>query len=85
MNHGPEERPAKLCLKCARRKLAKKKMPPCGDCILLNVDHLAQVRANHARPSPSLRYPLPELLATSSLSGEHSSMPAIRRTAGKSA
>ncbi len=47
-----DEAPRKICLSCARRKLAKKKLPPCGDCALLNVDKLAKVRAAAALPSP---------------------------------
>lgn len=45
-----------LCLSCARAKLAKKKPAPCADCIILNVDHLAQVRANAAKPNPLARF-----------------------------
>lgn len=46
----------KLCLRCARRKLAGKPSKPCGTCVIINVDPLAQVRANFARPSPTMRY-----------------------------
>lgn len=42
----------KMCLACARRKLAGQPPKPCGDCIILNVDPLAEIRANAARPSP---------------------------------
>lgn len=48
----------KLCLLCARRSLAGQPPKPCGACPLLNIDHLAQVRANAARPSPLRRYSL---------------------------
>lgn len=47
-----EVRPAKLCLDCARRKLGGKPERPCGDCVLLNIDPLAQVRANAMKPAP---------------------------------
>lgn len=50
------ESDSKICLDCARLKLAKKKVYPCGDCTLLNVDRLAKVRANAARPSPLQRF-----------------------------
>ncbi|MBS3927753.1 MAG: hypothetical protein KGZ65_04095 [Sphingomonadales bacterium] len=46
----------KMCLRCARRALAKLPAKPCGACPLLNVDRLAQVRANAARPSPLQRF-----------------------------
>lgn len=36
---------SKLCLRCARNKLAGNPEEPCADCILLNVDKLAKVRA----------------------------------------
>lgn len=50
------EHDSKLCLKCARRKLAGKKAKPCGTCILLNIDPLAQVRAQAAKPLANLKY-----------------------------
>lgn len=80
----------KLCMKCARRILAipaverrkkERQAPkPCADCLLLNVDPMAQVRANAAKPSPVLRI---AMLAYSfcSLIGGHSSIPARARTA----
>lgn len=46
------EHDAKLCLACARRRLAKRPPVGCADCALLNMDPLAQVRATYARPSP---------------------------------
>ena len=46
----------KLCLSCARVKLAKKEPKPCADCIILNTDPLARVRANSAKPSPLARF-----------------------------
>jgi hypothetical protein len=46
----------KLCLTCARRKLAGQPEKPCGDCSLLNVDPMAQVRAQFVRPSPLRRF-----------------------------
>ncbi len=49
---GPSDVPSKICFSCARRKLAGKPPEACADCALLNVDHLAQVRANAARPMP---------------------------------
>lgn len=45
-----EGRPSKMCLGCARRKLAGKPAKPCGNCILLNVDPMARVRAT---PKPT--------------------------------
>lgn len=47
---------SKLCLKCARARLAGKKTKPCGSCILLNIDPLAQTRANAARPNKLARF-----------------------------
>lgn len=49
----------KLCLPCARRKLAKQPPKPCGACALLNVDPFAQVRANYAKPGPLWHDPTP--------------------------
>lgn len=45
-----------LCLPCARRKLAGKPPKPCGDCALINVDPMAQVRAQFVRPSNLRRF-----------------------------
>lgn len=69
------EHDSKLCLSCARQKLAGKPAIPCGTCVLLNVDPLAQVRANAARPSPMLRYTT-AAASFSSLCGGPSSKPA---------
>ncbi len=43
---------SKLCLDCARRRLAKKPDRSCAACALVNVDPLARVRATYAKPSP---------------------------------
>lgn len=86
MTNSHHHKPSKLCLKCARRKLAKKTSKPCGDCILLNVDPLAQIRSNAAKPSPKFRYPLLHGFSCSSLATEScSTMPARARGAGRSA
>lgn len=53
---SPADRPTKLCLSCARRKLAKLPAEPCSDCLIINVDPLANVRANAAKPSPLKRF-----------------------------
>jgi hypothetical protein len=45
-----------LCLSCARARLAKKAAKPCADCIRLNIDPLAQVRANSAKPNPLAKF-----------------------------
>ena len=50
------EHDSKLCLSCARAKLAGLPVRACGSCVLLNTDPMAQVRANAARPSPLARY-----------------------------
>ena len=50
-----------ICLEGARQKLAGKTHENCGDCVLLNVDRLAKVRAACARPSPFLRYNFSDL------------------------
>ncbi|MDD5301546.1 MAG: hypothetical protein PHS14_00440 [Elusimicrobia bacterium] len=42
----------KLCLSCARARLAQRPARACATCALLNIDPLASVRANSARPSP---------------------------------
>jgi hypothetical protein len=47
----PSDNP-KICLSCARRALAKQPPQPCGSCVILNVDPLAEVRARAAKPSP---------------------------------
>lgn len=52
----PADKPSKLCLDCARRKLAKLPTEPCSKCLLINVDPLAQVRANAAKESPLKRF-----------------------------
>lgn len=49
-------RPSKLCLPCARRKLAGETPKPCGNCVLLNVDPMAKTRANAARPARALHF-----------------------------
>lgn len=49
----------KLCLNCARAKLAGRAERACGTCILLNADPLAKVRANSARQSPLARFIFP--------------------------
>ncbi|MES2155411.1 MAG: hypothetical protein V4510_09785 [bacterium] len=41
---------SKICLKCAYRKLGGLPEKPCGTCLLLNVDLMAQVRARAALP-----------------------------------
>jgi len=69
------EKHQKLCLSCARQKLAGKPEKPCGTCAILNVDPMAQVRANAARPSPMLRYTT-AASSFSSLCGGPSSKPA---------
>ena len=50
------EHDSKLCLSCARAKLAGLPVRACGSCVLLNTDPMAQVRANAARPSRIARY-----------------------------
>lgn len=54
----------KLCLKCARAKLAQKPEKPCADCALLNVDPMAKIRANAAKPSSLSRLLLSPAAAT---------------------
>lgn len=83
MTKHDAERPSRLCLKCARRKLGGKKAKPCGDCVLLNVDHLAQVRANAAKRTPPLRYEMAAELSCSSLVAERSSKPARPTASGR--
>lgn len=46
----------KLCLNCARARMAKKKHDACADCALLNVDPMARIRANAAKPNPLARF-----------------------------
>ncbi len=70
MSHDP-----KICLDCARRRLAGKPTKACADCALLNVDRLASVRANAAKPSPAARY-ASLTFSASSLVGGLSSKPA---------
>ena len=72
----------RLCLPCARAKLAGKTAKPCGDCILLNVDRLAIVRSNHSRPDPKW-YALAEAPSFSSLVGGPSSKPAHSNRSGQ--
>lgn len=50
--HAVDAPAPRLCLACARRKLAGAPEKPCGTCVLLNVDPMAQVRATAARPWP---------------------------------
>jgi hypothetical protein len=45
-----------ICLKCARIKIKGNTTKPCGDCIILNVDPFAEIRANVARPSRLLNF-----------------------------
>lgn len=45
-----------ICLSCARRRLAGKPEEACSACLRLNVDPLAIVRANHAKPHPLDRF-----------------------------
>lgn len=72
----------RLCFKCCRRKLAGKPERPCGDCVLLNVDRLAKVRANHAESFHATRYP-PDAFFASSLVDAPSSKPARATASGR--
>lgn len=76
-----DPKPSKLCLGCARRKLAGKPFKPCGDCVLINVDPMAKTRANAARPAPLMAY-APTAQAFSSLFGGTSNRPAKRTSNG---
>lgn len=59
LRYSIDEPQSKICLKCALRKLSKQPEKPCGDCLLLNVDPLARVRALGALPLPILQYVRP--------------------------
>jgi hypothetical protein len=50
------EHDSKLCLACARAKMANRPTRPCADCVLLNTDAFAKIRANAAKPSPLARF-----------------------------
>lgn len=78
------EHDSKLCLKCARRKLAGKKAKPCGTCILLNVDPMAQVRANASREIAGIRF-MNSAVSVSSLLGGITQKPARATSAGRRA
>ncbi len=77
----PETDNTKLCLKCARARMAGKSVKPCADCVVLNRDPLSQVRANHAQPSPFLRFDLSDLSVVP-ICGP-STKPARPRTSGR--
>lgn len=75
-----------LCLNCARARLAKKPAKPCADCVLLNTDPLARVRANAARPNPLAKFSFSDAARSTwrlgSIAGETGQKPAHKTYGG---
>lgn len=67
---------SKLCLDCALRKLSGKRAENCTKCLLLNIDPMAQIRANYAKKMPLQRFMTDGTLEQQFFNVEESQKPA---------